>query len=101
MPPNTTSIQNKHSLTPKNRYELLLESDDEDETKDETTGLTDAETRRLSELPDEVQTLIFSYLPYRIRLAILTEKYPQKYCIDKLNRLPINMDTYFILHKYI
>jgi hypothetical protein len=93
MPPNTV-VSNKFSR-------LFLDSDsDSDSDSFLDTNNENKNQKMLSELPDSVQLLIFSYLPYRTRLALLTEKYPQKYCFEKLNRLPVNMITYTILHKY-
>jgi len=79
-----------------NKFNMLVDLDN-----DEYHSLKEKEEpKKFFKLPDHIQMLIFSYLPYRTRLVILTEKYPQTYCYEKLNKLPVNMITYTILHRY-
>jgi len=85
----------------RNRYDALLDSDDESDEDNVIESEEELiEIKKLKELPDEVQVRIFAYLPHRIRLAILHEKYPYKYYSEKLNRLPVTRNTFNLLYKY-
>ena len=93
-------------------YHALLEDDDEldDDDLEEDTDANSESTvndkkpgnneKWLARLPDEVQVLVFSYVPHRLRLLVLSEKYQYTYYSRKLDSLPINMKTYSVLFKY-
>jgi len=85
-----------------NAFGALTDSDDEEEEErfDEGDTTADEDPKLLFRLPDEVQVLVYAYLPHRIRLTILHERYPYWYYHFKLNRLPITIQSYYILHKY-
>jgi len=88
-----------------NKFSSLMDSDDEEDTPvhavmEKTPVKSQESAQTLFDLPDEVQVNIYSFLPHRIRLIILNEKYPYKYYSEKLDRLPVSIESYYILHKY-